>query len=166
MLTLKKCLLAGILASASVLPANAQSTAGENQQQTPTEIDNSAGTSGLNTSPWNNGASATASPATIIGTGSNVGTEDQGNNSNGTGRTDNLNGTTGNGTAGNGNAPGAPRGGLRTNGTITREGRDPGGNPDVPFDSNMNIGFLALGIAFAAFLLRKRWKLQPVATKQ
>lgn len=166
MLTLKKCLFAGLLASITVANATAQSLPNtENQQQTPTEIDNSSGTTGLNSSPWNSGANATATPGTIIGAGSNISTEDQGNNNNGNGRTDNLNGTTGNGTSGNGNAPGAPRGGLRTNGTVTREGRDPGGNPDVPFDTNMNIGFLTLGISFAVFMLRKRWKLQPIAIK-
>lgn len=31
----------------------------------------------------------------------------------------------------------------------------PGGNPDVPFDDNMNLGFLAVGIVFAFVVYRK-----------
>ncbi len=36
-------------------------------------------------------------------------------------------------------------------------GGDPGGNPDVPFDENMNIAFLAVGIVFAFYFVRKRF---------
>lgn len=31
----------------------------------------------------------------------------------------------------------------------------PGGNPDVPFDDNMNLGFLMVGIVFAFVVYRK-----------
>jgi hypothetical protein len=50
------------------------------------------------------------------------------------------------------------RGGIRrttTIGGVTREDRGPGGNPDVPFDSRMNLAFLILGLLFAVFF-RKR----------
>jgi hypothetical protein len=32
---------------------------------------------------------------------------------------------------------------------------DAGNNPDVPFDSSMNIAFLVLGVVFAAFIVYK-----------
>lgn len=45
--------------------------------------------------------------------------------------------------------------------------RDPGGNPDVPFDANMNLAFLAAGVGFAFIVMRKRLKLKeaPVSSK-
>lgn len=39
---------------------------------------------------------------------------------------------------------------------------DPGGNPDVPFDDNMNLGFLAVGIVFAIVVVRKRFNAKPI----
>ena len=36
------------------------------------------------------------------------------------------------------------------------DGIDPGGNPDVPFDDNMNLAFLVTGIAFSFWVIRKR----------
>ena len=44
----------------------------------------------------------------------------------------------------------------------TPDGRDPGGNPDVPFDRNMNIAFLIAGIGFA-YMIYRRQRLKPVA---
>ncbi len=38
----------------------------------------------------------------------------------------------------------------------------PGGNPDVPFDSNMNLVFLAAGVVFAFVVYRRRFKLKAV----
>lgn len=38
----------------------------------------------------------------------------------------------------------------------------PGGNPDVPFDTNMNILFLAIGLVFAFIIFKKRSKLSTV----
>jgi hypothetical protein len=35
-------------------------------------------------------------------------------------------------------------------------GGGPGGNPDVPFDKNMNLAFLAIGAVFAFWTIRKR----------
>ena len=35
-------------------------------------------------------------------------------------------------------------------------GGDPGGNPDVPFDENMNLAFLAAGVVFAFYIAKKR----------
>lgn len=39
----------------------------------------------------------------------------------------------------------------------------PGGNPDVPFDSNMNMLFLMAGIAFAYIMYRRKLKVKPLA---
>lgn len=41
----------------------------------------------------------------------------------------------------------------------------PGGNPDVPFDTNMNLVFLVAGISFAYIIYRRRLKLQAVPAK-
>jgi uncharacterized membrane protein YgcG len=35
-----------------------------------------------------------------------------------------------------------------------------GGNPDVPFDDNMNIGFLIVGLVFAFVVYRKRFSIK------
>ncbi len=42
----------------------------------------------------------------------------------------------------------------------------PGGNPDVPFDTNMNLIFLGAGIVFAYIVYRRRFKLKPVAVEK
>ncbi len=42
------------------------------------------------------------------------------------------------------------------------DGRDPGGNPDVPFDDNMNLGFLAAGIVFAFIVVRKKFAVKTI----
>lgn len=42
----------------------------------------------------------------------------------------------------------------------------PGGNPDVPFDSNMNLVFLAAGVAFAFMVYRRRLKLKAVPSEK
>jgi hypothetical protein len=42
----------------------------------------------------------------------------------------------------------------------------PGGNPDVPFDTNMNLMFLAGGVVFAYIVYRRRLKLKPVAAEK
>ena len=42
----------------------------------------------------------------------------------------------------------------------------PGGNPDVPFDANMNILFLGVGIFFAYVVYRRRFKLKPVTVEK
>jgi hypothetical protein len=42
----------------------------------------------------------------------------------------------------------------------------PGGNPDVPFDTSMNIMFLAGGIAFAYAIYRRRLKLKPAVAER
>ena len=45
----------------------------------------------------------------------------------------------------------------------TPDGRDPGGNPDVPFDRNMNAVFLAGSLVFAAVVFyRRRVSMKPV----
>lgn len=41
----------------------------------------------------------------------------------------------------------------------------PGGNPDVPFDNNMNLVFLVAGISFAYIIYRRRLKLQAIPAK-
>ena len=38
------------------------------------------------------------------------------------------------------------------------DGRDPGGNPDVPFDSKMNLAFLLTAVVFALMITRKKIK--------
>ena len=43
---------------------------------------------------------------------------------------------------------------------------DPSGNPDVPFDDNMNLGFLAVGIVFAFVVYRKNFTKKPVTVKK
>lgn len=42
----------------------------------------------------------------------------------------------------------------------------PGGNPDVPFDTSMNIMFLASGLVFAYVVYRRRLKLKPVIAEK
>lgn len=42
----------------------------------------------------------------------------------------------------------------------TTLGTDPGGNPDVPFDTNMNIAFLVVGLVFAFVVYKKRFALK------
>ena len=56
--------------------------------------------------------------------------------------------------------------GAGTLGRPVTDGRGPGGNPDVPFDDNMNLVFLAGGIAFAFIAVRKRARLQAVPAKR
>ena len=70
------------------------------------------------------------------------------------------------GTNPRGGVPG--RGGIRRNGTngITTEGRDPAGNPDVPFDDTMNFAFLLFGLVFALFVYRKQLILKLVEIKK
>lgn len=55
--------------------------------------------------------------------------------------------------------------GAGTLGRPVTDGRGPGGNPDVPFDDNMNLLFLAGGIAFAFIAVRKRARLNAVPVK-
>ena len=43
---------------------------------------------------------------------------------------------------------------------------NPGGSPDVPFDDNMNLGFLAVGIVFAFVVYRKNFTKKPVTVKK
>lgn len=72
-------------------------------------------------------------------------------------------GTTTNGNANSSTArqPARPGTSARPLGAST-DGRDPGGNPDVPFDDNMNLGFLAAGIVFALIVARKRFTVKPL----
>lgn len=44
-------------------------------------------------------------------------------------------------------------------------GGDPGGNPDVPFDENMNLAFLAAGVVFAFYIAKKRLFSKAVTIK-
>ncbi len=41
-------------------------------------------------------------------------------------------------------------------GNTVLAGEDPGGSPDVPFDDNMNLGFLAVAVVFAFVVIKKR----------
>lgn len=42
-------------------------------------------------------------------------------------------------------------------GGTTLASRDPGDNPDVPFDDNMNLAFLVVGLVFAYVVYKKRF---------
>lgn len=55
-----------------------------------------------------------------------------------------------------------PRGGSLNRGAVG-DGRDPGGNPDVPFNENMTLVFLAGAVAFAYGVAKK--KMRPAAVK-
>jgi hypothetical protein len=159
MVTFKKYTLLLILSTISFGSSFGQIVVDNNTQQEaiqPTNAtENVDGGSALSTSPWDNGAATSTGSNSII---SNTSTDNQRGNNNEP--AENLNGTTG-----NGNAPGAPREGLRTNGNRTLQGRGPGGNPDVPFDDNMNMVFLIVGLVFGFFVIRKKWKLQPATIK-
>jgi len=56
-----------------------------------------------------------------------------------------------------------PRGGSTANNSngpfigSTMDDRDPGGNPDVPFDPVMNLVFLCSGLVFAYFISRRQF---------
>lgn len=54
-----------------------------------------------------------------------------------------------------------PGGGSLSRGAVG-DGRGPGGNPDVPFDTNMNLAFLLAGIVFAFIVVRKKLRLKAV----
>jgi len=56
-------------------------------------------------------------------------------------------------------------GGGSLNRPAAPTGITPPGNPDVPFDDNMNLGFLAIGLVFAFVIFKKRLSLQPITVK-
>jgi hypothetical protein len=122
------------------LVANAQEEDGDNETEQFNNNSNAApdpvGT--LNTSPWGTNA-GNASTATDT-------REAEGNVAN----------------------PSQPnRGGTAARprpGGTTLDGPDPGGNPDVPFDPLMNLGFLAVGLAFVVVVLRKKINAPTMAT--
>ncbi len=62
--------------------------------------------------------------------------------------------------------PSANTGGSDQLSNPTPDGRDPGGNPDVPFDPVMNTVFLMGSVVFAAVVVyRRRSRLKPVRVK-
>jgi hypothetical protein len=65
---------------------------------------------------------------------------------------------------GTGGRGGSTAGGTGTLGNPTPDNRDPGGNPDVPFDPVMNILFLAGGLVFAYVMYRKQ-RLKAITVK-
>lgn len=80
------------------------------------------------------------------------------NSNSGAGVRDNNNSTNANPANNAGQArPGAAGAAARPNGSVA-DGRDPGGNPDVPFDPNMNLAFLVTGVGFAYFIFRRKFK--------
>ena len=89
---------------------------------------NSPGT--LSTSPWPNNGSSSSSGSQATQSG----------------------GANGSGSA---SRPGTNPA-LRPVGGGTTLGRDPGGSPDVPFDDDMNLGFLVVGLVFAFVVFKKR----------
>jgi hypothetical protein len=86
----------------------------------------------VGSSPWQNSAGAT------------IGTRSDYSNPSGTG--------TGSAAATRANTlrPGGP----------TIDGRDPGGNPDVPFDRNMTLVFLTAAVTFALWVTKKRFSVK------
>ena len=102
-------------------------------------VDVNTGT--LNTSPWpSTGNSATDN-------NSSSGTVDRPSNTNTAARPGTSSAQR---PAGSGTVLDAPGGG----------GGFGGGNPDVPFDDNMNIGFLVVGLVFAFVVYRKRFSIK------
>lgn len=89
---------------------------------------NSSGT--LSTSPWPNNGSSSSSGSQASQSG----------------------GASGSGSAAR---PGTNPA-LRPVGGGTTLERDPGGNPDVPFDDDMNLGFLVVGLVFAFVVFKKQ----------
>ena len=69
------------------------------------------------------------------------------------------------GSAGGGIRQTNPRGGSPLQNNVGPDNRDPNGNPDVPFDSNMNLAFLAIGLVFALVVYRRRVKGAEVKAK-
>ncbi len=88
-------------------------------------------------------------------------------NNNAAGTRDNGNSSSNANAANNTNSarPGAAGAAARPNGSVA-DGRDPGGNPDVPFDPNMNLAFLVTGIGFAYFIFRKKFKVATVTANK
>ena len=54
-----------------------------------------------------------------------------------------------------------PRGGSLNRGAVG-DGRDPGGNPDVPFNENMTLVFLAGAVAFAYGVAKKKMRVTAI----
>lgn len=128
-----------MIAAMFALPAVAFSQEAEDEQQVE-ETESSTGRG-----PWQNSA------------GSVIGTSDNG--------TAVSSSTTSAGTATTRQAADprlGPRGGSLNRGAVG-DGRDPGGNPDVPFDENMSLVFLAGAVAFA-YAVSKR-KMRAAAVK-
>ncbi|MBL0358975.1 MAG: hypothetical protein IPP72_19880 [Chitinophagaceae bacterium] len=58
-----------------------------------------------------------------------------------------------------------PGGGTLARGPVTTAG-GPGGNPDVPFDDNMNLAFLVAAVVFAFTVVRKKMRLKAVQVQK
>lgn len=86
-------------------------------------------------------------------------------NSNGGTRDNNDNSNNNSNSAASGQTrPGAAGTAARPTGSTT-DGRDPGGNPDVPFDPNMNLAFLVAGVGFAYYIFSRKLKTAAVKNK-
>lgn len=130
-------MIAIMIVAMFTLPAVAFSQEAEDEQQVE-ETESATGTG-----PWQNSA------------GSVIGTRDNG--------TAVSSATTSAGT----NKPArdprlGPNGGSLNRGAVG-DGRDPGGNPDVPFDENMSLVFLAGALVFSWFVAKK--KMRPAVVK-
>jgi hypothetical protein len=139
-----------MLAMVGLMPVAsfAQQEEGDQDEQYSTpSADPSSTTSGLSTNPWGN------STTTETGTTA-AGTEREENQEAGDRPSTNATSSARGGTAAR----------PRPGGT-TLDGVDPGGNPDVPFDPWMNLTFLAFGLGFVMFVLRKQLKVAAVTTK-
>ena len=143
---LKDGILTLIVAFALLLPSN-----GYSQEEQPEAQNNTESNPGnqqveenrplITTTPWQNSA------------GSAIGTTSSDNS-------DNANENSSTGSA---NRPAAAQ---RPGSTLGGPGGgDPGGNPDVPFDENMNLAFLAAGVVFAFYIAKKKLFSKTVTIK-
>ena len=147
-------LLTAIVFCAVITPNTAFSQDQEPEQGTSTRPDPVNSSSGSNsstsgsTSPWGNSS------------GLSVGTPTIGSSTIGDGTS--INAT-------NADPAADPRLGPR-GGSIRRpasiNGRTPGGNPDVPFDDNMNLAFLVSGLIFAYLVAKKKMFAKAVVVKK
>jgi hypothetical protein len=129
-------LIAIMIAAIFALPGVAFSQQAEDEQQ----VDETESSTSTGTGPWQNSAGS------VIGNSANGSTVS----------------TTSSTAAEGANKPArdprlGPNGGSLNRGAVG-DGRDPGGNPDVPFDENMSLVFLAGAIAFAYAVSGKKMR--------
>lgn len=132
------------------IQAQEQEPQSEPQSEIPSATPSNNGSSSLNpglqTSPWESASSSQ--------------TNSQDNNQNTV--TDGSNSSAASGGTNVGTATGGRPNGIRRNSNSTAQRGDPGGNPDVPFDSGMNLMFLIGGLLFALRVALRKFRLKPI----